>query len=257
MRNQPGFRARNCYLIYFVFSALITLAVSTSFDTPLPLWKKASKGQQDDEEPGSKLLPESERSLYSPEQEGDMHKMFKAAMEQQAADHKKRRWPAGPSKRIINGDLAPKDSYPWFVLLFDELFYPVCGGFLVSPQFVFTAAHCMVSGAYYESPPPLRYAAVGIFCVEQEGEFDNCGQKYELFDFGELDQFPSALYNPVTIEHDFALIKLNGTSTIEPVEIDDGRYSERYQNATDKLWTLGKFLVKIQSSSSMLLTTRS
>ena len=255
MKHQPGLRARNCcFLISFVFSALIALAVSTSFDTPLPLWKrKASKGQQDNEEPGSELLPEKGRSLNSPELEGDMHTMFKAAMEKQAADHKKGRWPTGPSKRIINGDLAPKDSYPWFVLLFDDFFNPLCGGFLVSPQFVFTAAHCMVpqDGKYYENPT-LRYAAVGMFCIEQEGEFDNCGQKYEVFNFGESDQYPSGLYNPVTVEHDFALIKLNGTSTIEPVEIDDGRYSETYQNATDKLWTLGKFLVKVQSSSSMV-----
>lgn len=234
-----GLRARRFCLISLVFFASkIALAVSSSFDEALPLSKQWSKfqGRQDPEEPGSKLMRESERSLYSPEQQGDLYKIFKAAMEKQGAINQNQRGrPVGPSKRIINGDLAPKDAYPWFVSLFNENFDLVCGGFLVSPQFVATAAHCLV----FSEEDPVRYAAVGLFCLPQEDEFDNCGQKWELFDFGLQDQFPDMRFDENTIEYDFALIKLNGTSTIEPVKIDDGSYSESYKNATDKLWTLG------------------
>lgn len=252
-----GLRARRFCLISLVFFASkIALAVSSSFDEALPLSKQWSKfqGRQDPEEPGSKLMRESERSLYSPEQQGDLYKIFKAAMEKQGAVNQNQRGrPVGPSKRIINGDLAPKDAYPWFVSLFNENFELVCGGFLVSPQFVATAAHCLV---FSEEYPAVRYAAVGLFCLPQEDEFDNCGQKWEVFDFGLQDQFPDMRFDNNTIEYDFALIKLNGTSTIEPVKIDDGSYSESYKNATDKLWTLGKCLHWILSSSIIIWITR-
>lgn len=39
-----------------------------------------------------------------------------------------------PASRIINGDFAPSDAYPWFVK------GGGCGGSLVSPEFVLTGS---------------------------------------------------------------------------------------------------------------------
>jgi secreted trypsin-like serine protease len=52
--------------------------------------------------------------------------------------------------RIQGGDISELDEFPWLALLFNALkqdptkHEPVCGGVLVSPKFVITAAHCLV-----------------------------------------------------------------------------------------------------------------
>jgi secreted trypsin-like serine protease len=51
---------------------------------------------------------------------------------------------ASSSTRIIGGSLAPSDRYPYVVNL-----EPIgCGGSLIAPDVVLTAAHC--KDAYYE-----------------------------------------------------------------------------------------------------------
>jgi hypothetical protein len=46
------------------------------------------------------------------------------------------------SSRIINGQNAPQDRYPYFVALFDKNDNLRCGGTLIAPNIVLSAAHC-------------------------------------------------------------------------------------------------------------------
>jgi V8-like Glu-specific endopeptidase len=68
--------------------------------------------------------------------------------------------------RIIGGTEVPlsTDRYPWFTLMLSGPNFRVCGGMLVAPEYVLTAAHCV--GAF-------DGVQVGALC---QAETDNCGQ---------------------------------------------------------------------------------
>uniref|UniRef100_A0A3P9NZ82 Proproteinase E-like n=1 Tax=Poecilia reticulata TaxID=8081 RepID=A0A3P9NZ82_POERE len=53
-------------------------------------------------------------------------------------------WPN--TSRVVNGEEARLYSWPWQVSL--ESFYPTCGGTLIAPDWVLTAAHCITFHTY-------------------------------------------------------------------------------------------------------------
>ena len=46
--------------------------------------------------------------------------------------------------RIVGGTVAPANSWPWQVMVTDEYGNNFCGGSLVDPYWVVTAAHCVI-----------------------------------------------------------------------------------------------------------------
>lgn len=51
------------------------------------------------------------------------------------------------TNRVVNGEEARPYSWPWQVSL--ESFFPTCGGTLIAPNWVMTAAHCITWGNIY------------------------------------------------------------------------------------------------------------
>uniref|UniRef100_A0A5F9DPA7 Peptidase S1 domain-containing protein n=1 Tax=Oryctolagus cuniculus TaxID=9986 RepID=A0A5F9DPA7_RABIT len=57
-----------------------------------------------------------------------------------------------PSSRVVNGEDAEPHSWPWQVLLLIEQgdwLYIYCGGTLIKPNWVLTAAHCISNEKYW------------------------------------------------------------------------------------------------------------
>uniref|UniRef100_A0A3B4B373 Peptidase S1 domain-containing protein n=1 Tax=Periophthalmus magnuspinnatus TaxID=409849 RepID=A0A3B4B373_9GOBI len=50
------------------------------------------------------------------------------------------------TNRVVNGEEARPYSWPWQISL--ESFFPTCGGTLIAPNWVMTAAHCITFHTY-------------------------------------------------------------------------------------------------------------
>ena len=104
--------------------------------------------------------------------------------------------------RIVNGiEVYPPRKYPYMVAMTPMR----CGGSLVAPNVVLTAAHCGAS-----------------FTGVQIGRHDlaNPNESYETLDV--LENVPHPNYNVFTDrDYDFMLVRLSGNSAFEPVELDD------------------------------------
>ncbi len=123
-------------------------------------------------------------------------------------------------ERVIGGKSANANDYPWFVD------FGSCGGSLIAPEFVLTAAHCYKYGSW-------EVATVGKFCRRR----DNCGHAKKRFRIMDTIMHPD--YDSYNGSHDLMLVKMKGRSSVEPVEMDDGTLSPSYEPGRDNLWTAG------------------
>lgn len=120
-------------------------------------------------------------------------------------------------ERVFGGHEAAKGAWPFQVALLnsetldesvesqpDSQF---CGGSLIAPQWVLTAAHCLVEEDGSPTSPDAVIALVGATHLTE-------GQRYKA-----VQVLVNPNYSPFTLDNDIGLIKIEGGASEQPVKI--------------------------------------
>lgn len=138
----------------------------------------------------------------------------------------------GPGK-IINGEDVPPGEYPWFTRFVNKFDFEWegCGGSLITPEFVLTAAHCISPNTDLDETNLA--VEIGRYCTD---DISNCGEPFETINVADVYVIPS--YDASTFNNDYALLRLETRSTAMPVKMDPG-YVDDYPEGQRNLWPIG------------------
>lgn len=134
--------------------------------------------------------------------------------------------------KIVGGvNVHEETSYPWFASYYlnNGSKWLRCGGMLITPEYVLTAAHCIQPQDIYHDP----IFRIGELCRDNT---ENCGQHQE--DRAVRSMTKKTTFKTADEGDDFALIRLIQPSTIDPVKIDDMSLSQHYRGGKS-LYSLG------------------
>ncbi|XP_065673698.1 chymotrypsin-like elastase family member 3B isoform X2 [Hydra vulgaris] len=104
--------------------------------------------------------------------------------------------------KVIAGTTAVHGSWPWQILILTNSI-PICGGTLIAPNWILTAAHCLNK-------------TLAQHYILRGGEHNINIQEGTEEDIPAADYFIHPTYNPRTANNDIALIKLS-----RPFKIND------------------------------------
>ena len=132
--------------------------------------------------------------------------------------------PNAPAPQIVGGTPTSISNFPWQVLsAWNDSIYQGngydrrwCGGSLVAPKVVITAAHCVYDVGGVAGWLPA--SELEVFT----GRTTASSSQGQVIDVAEIYHFTSGgvdLYNPVTLTWDVAVMELAGSSTSQTIQI--------------------------------------
>ncbi|EAL39889.3 AGAP005689-PA [Anopheles gambiae str. PEST] len=122
-----------------------------------------------------------------------------------------------PSHRITNGQEATPGQFPFQIALISEFASGngLCGGSVLTRNFILTAAHCVVSGA-----STLASGGVAIMGAHNRNIQESTQQRIRFATSG-IRRHPS--YSSSTLRNDIATVRLNSpmtfTTRIQPIRL--------------------------------------
>ncbi|MGA7397654.1 MAG: serine protease [Solirubrobacterales bacterium] len=125
--------------------------------------------------------------------------------------------------RIVGGSDTTFEAYPWQVLITAAGFQQHCGGALIHPMIVLTAAHCVTNGSQVFNPLSVDGAFTGRTQTATGGE------SLQLSDL-----WWDPAYNPATNDNDVGFISLASPSSRPTIKIagaDEGALWKAGRNA--------------------------
>ena len=150
-----------------------------------------------------------------------------------------------PSPRVVGGSSTTIANWPWMTAIAvspsispnGPLQRFFCGGTLVAPTLVITAAHCMFDAAHNTFTPANRYTAI---TGRTQLSFSSEGQEipfagYQFF----TDASGNPLYSPASSDFDVVLVSLASPSSASPIQLagpDEAATWERGRDAYVTGW---------------------
>ncbi|KAM4729461.1 urokinase-type plasminogen activator-like [Anableps anableps] len=115
--------------------------------------------------------------------------------ERTCGEHSERR-----TNKIVGGSFIPIETNPWVAAIFQKNF--LCGGSLIAPSWVLTAAHCFLDGN------KTRLQGLSVYLGKSNIK-DTDPDREQRFTVEEL--IIHQKYNPPSYNNDIALLKISNT----------------------------------------------